>query len=59
MCIRMLPAATWVGGGFIVGVTEMVYNPTMGLTWAVVPLGGTLSLVAGKRVFLFIYIYLY
>ncbi|XP_036933315.1 high-affinity choline transporter 1-like [Acanthopagrus latus] len=43
--------ATWVGGGFIVGVTEMVYNPTMGLTWAVVPLGGTLSLVAGGLFF--------
>ncbi|XP_030251552.1 high-affinity choline transporter 1-like [Sparus aurata] len=43
--------ATWVGGGFIVGVTEVVYNPTMGLTWAVVPLGGTLSLVAGGLFF--------
>ncbi|XP_053272805.1 high-affinity choline transporter 1-like [Pleuronectes platessa] len=27
--------ATWVGGGFIVGTAEMVYTPSMGLTWAV------------------------
>ncbi|XP_060937820.1 high-affinity choline transporter 1-like [Limanda limanda] len=26
--------ATWVGGGFIVGIAEMVYTPSMGLTWA-------------------------
>ncbi|XP_060942872.1 high-affinity choline transporter 1-like [Limanda limanda] len=26
--------ATWVGGGFIVGTAEMVYTPSMGLTWA-------------------------
>ncbi|CAK6982082.1 high-affinity choline transporter 1-like [Scomber scombrus] len=25
--------ATWVGGGFIVGMTEMMYTPSMGLTW--------------------------
>ncbi|XP_053189541.1 high-affinity choline transporter 1-like [Scomber japonicus] len=25
--------ATWVGGGFIVGITEMMYTPSMGLTW--------------------------
>ncbi|XP_036933316.1 high-affinity choline transporter 1-like isoform X1 [Acanthopagrus latus] len=43
--------ATWVGGGFIVGVTEMVYNPTMGLTWAVMPLCSALSLVAGGLFF--------
>ncbi|XP_059215537.1 high-affinity choline transporter 1-like [Centropristis striata] len=28
--------ATWVGGGFIVGTAEMVYTPSMGLTWALV-----------------------
>ncbi|CAB1447430.1 unnamed protein product [Pleuronectes platessa] len=26
--------ATWVGGGLIVGTAEMVYTPSMGLTWA-------------------------
>ncbi|XP_073343494.1 high-affinity choline transporter 1-like [Pagrus major] len=43
--------ATWVGGGFIIGVTEVVYNPTMGLTWAVMPLGSALSFVAGGLFF--------
>ncbi|XP_059215821.1 high-affinity choline transporter 1-like [Centropristis striata] len=28
--------ATWVGGAFIVGTAEMVYTPSMGLTWALV-----------------------
>ncbi|XP_049455831.1 high-affinity choline transporter 1-like [Epinephelus fuscoguttatus] len=27
--------ATWIGGGFIVGTAEMVYTPSMGLTWAI------------------------
>ncbi|CAJ1066839.1 high-affinity choline transporter 1-like [Xyrichtys novacula] len=27
--------ATWVGGGFINGTTEMMYTPSMGLTWTV------------------------
>uniref|UniRef100_A0A8C6WIF6 Uncharacterized protein n=1 Tax=Neogobius melanostomus TaxID=47308 RepID=A0A8C6WIF6_9GOBI len=31
--------ATWVGGGFIVGITEMVYTPSMGLTWVILMLG--------------------
>ncbi|CAJ1066843.1 high-affinity choline transporter 1-like [Xyrichtys novacula] len=30
--------ATWVGGGFIVGTSEMVYTPSMGLTLALVML---------------------
>ncbi|XP_070697701.1 high-affinity choline transporter 1-like [Pempheris klunzingeri] len=30
--------ATWVGGGFIVGTAEMVYTPSMGLTWAILML---------------------
>ncbi|XP_023122534.2 high affinity choline transporter 1-like isoform X1 [Amphiprion ocellaris] len=28
--------ATWVGGGFIVGITEMMYTPSMGLTWTLI-----------------------
>ncbi|KAM3606806.1 uncharacterized protein V6R79_023481 [Siganus canaliculatus] len=28
--------ATWVGGGLIVGTVEMVYTPSMGLTWTIV-----------------------
>ncbi|KAI9519580.1 hypothetical protein NQZ68_026785 [Dissostichus eleginoides] len=30
--------ATWVGGGFIVGTAEIVYLPSMGLTWAILML---------------------
>ncbi|KAK5882891.1 hypothetical protein CesoFtcFv8_021432 [Champsocephalus esox] len=30
--------ATWVGGGVIVGTAEMVYLPSMGLTWAILML---------------------
>ncbi|XP_041804062.1 high-affinity choline transporter 1-like [Chelmon rostratus] len=30
--------ATWVGGGFIVGTVEMVYTPSLGLTWAIMML---------------------
>ncbi|XP_076598399.1 high-affinity choline transporter 1-like isoform X1 [Chaetodon auriga] len=30
--------ATWIGGGFIVGTVEMVYTPSMGLTWTLVML---------------------
>ncbi|XP_033934840.1 high-affinity choline transporter 1-like [Pseudochaenichthys georgianus] len=30
--------ATWVGGGIIVGTAEMVYLPSMGLTWAILML---------------------
>nr|XP_046258047.1 high-affinity choline transporter 1-like [Scatophagus argus] len=28
--------ATWVGGAFIVGTVEMVYTPSMGLTWTII-----------------------
>ncbi|XP_039640427.1 high-affinity choline transporter 1-like isoform X2 [Perca fluviatilis] len=46
--------ATFVGGGLIVGTAEIVYTPSMGLTWAMVMLmaysssfiiGGTMSVV--------------
>ncbi|XP_054879400.1 high-affinity choline transporter 1-like isoform X2 [Poeciliopsis prolifica] len=39
--------ATWVGGGFIVGTAEAVYNPSMGLTWAVMPITATLCFIIG------------
>lgn len=26
--------ATWVGGGYIMGTAEAVYNPSQGLIWA-------------------------
>lgn len=49
MCAcAVLSAATFVGGGFIVGLTEAVYTPTMGLAWAVMPLTAALSFIVGK-----------
>ncbi|XP_060903936.1 high-affinity choline transporter 1-like [Labrus mixtus] len=43
--------ATFVGGGFIVGLTEAVYTPTMGLTWAVMPATAALSFIVGGLFF--------
>ncbi|XP_068183668.1 high-affinity choline transporter 1-like isoform X2 [Antennarius striatus] len=40
--------ATWVGGAFIIGTAEMMYTPSMGLTWtAVVILAYSTSFIAG------------
>ncbi|KAM3612168.1 uncharacterized protein V6R79_003904 [Siganus canaliculatus] len=43
--------ATFVGGGFVVGLTEAVYTPTMGLTWAVMPVTAALSFIIGGLFF--------
>eukprot|EP00064_Thunnus_orientalis_P010476 superscaffoldBa00001430_g10502 len=43
--------ATWVGGGFIVGTAEAVYNPSMGLIWAVMPIAATLCFIIGGLFF--------
>ncbi len=42
------PAATWVGGAFIIGVAESVYDPTKGLIWALIPLQMSISFIIGK-----------
>ncbi|XP_056265575.1 high-affinity choline transporter 1-like [Pseudoliparis swirei] len=45
-------AATWIGGGFIVGTSEMVYNPSMGFVWvSSYILGETLSFIIGGLFF--------
>lgn len=41
-------AATWVGGGFILGVAEAVYTPSLGLVWALMPLQYSVSFIIGK-----------
>lgn len=41
-------AATWVGGAFIIGIAESVYDPTKGLIWALIPLQMSVSFVIGK-----------
>ncbi|KAM8739485.1 high-affinity choline transporter 1-like [Acanthopagrus schlegelii] len=43
--------ATWVGGGFIVGTAEAVYNPSMGLIWAVMPIAATMCFIIGGLFF--------
>ncbi|XP_028458776.1 high affinity choline transporter 1-like [Perca flavescens] len=44
--------ATFVGGGFIVGTAEMVYTPSMGLTWVLVMLMAySSSFIIGGLVF--------
>ncbi|XP_034019840.1 high-affinity choline transporter 1-like [Thalassophryne amazonica] len=39
--------ATWVGGGYIMGTAEAVYDPTKGLVWAVAPVAYFLNLLIG------------
>lgn len=40
--------ATWVGGTFIIGTAETVYDPKLGLIWAVMPLAAALAFCLGK-----------
>ena len=46
MCVRDSPA-TWVGGGYINGTTEVV-AVNGGLVWCQAPIGYALSLVIGE-----------
>ncbi|XP_049614668.1 high-affinity choline transporter 1 isoform X2 [Syngnathus scovelli] len=39
--------ATFIGGGFIVGLSEIVYTPDLGLAWAVMPITTSLSFLIG------------
>uniref|UniRef100_H3CU00 Solute carrier family 5 member 7 n=2 Tax=Tetraodon nigroviridis TaxID=99883 RepID=H3CU00_TETNG len=43
--------ATWVGGGLLMIVTEMVYDPKMGLIWALMPVQYSVSLIIGGLFF--------
>ena len=43
--------ATWVGGGYINGTAEAVYDPGQGLIWCQAPWGYALSLVIGGLFF--------
>ncbi|XP_061582024.1 high-affinity choline transporter 1-like [Cololabis saira] len=44
-------AASFVGGGYILALSEVVYTPTMGLAWAVMPITGAFSLIVGGLCF--------
>lgn len=39
-----------MGGTFIIGTAETVYDPRLGLIWAVMPLAATLAFLVGKIV---------
>ncbi|XP_049426288.1 high-affinity choline transporter 1-like isoform X3 [Epinephelus fuscoguttatus] len=43
--------ATWVGGAFIIGLAETVYDPTKGLIWALIPLQMSISFIIGGLFF--------
>uniref|UniRef100_UPI003AAADE3F high affinity choline transporter 1-like n=1 Tax=Centroberyx gerrardi TaxID=166262 RepID=UPI003AAADE3F len=44
--------ATWVGGGYILGNAEVIYDPTRGLAWAVGPFATFLNLIVGGLFFI-------
>ncbi|KAK5908931.1 hypothetical protein CgunFtcFv8_016947 [Champsocephalus gunnari] len=44
-------SATWVGGTFIIGTAETVYDPKLGLIWAVMPLSATVAFIVGGLFF--------
>uniref|UniRef100_A0A3B4FQ52 High-affinity choline transporter 1-like n=1 Tax=Pundamilia nyererei TaxID=303518 RepID=A0A3B4FQ52_9CICH len=46
-----MTVATWVGGAFIIGVAENVYDPTKGLIWALIPLQISVSFIIGGLFF--------
>lgn len=48
LCVSDSSTATWVGGGFILGVAEAVYTPGLGLVWALMPLQYSVSFIIGK-----------
>lgn len=45
MCVF---TATWVGGGFILGIAEAAYNPTLGAVWALMPVPYVLTFFLGE-----------
>lgn len=51
MCMYVSVAATWVGGAFIIGMAELVSDPTKGLIWALIPVQISISFIIGKCVF--------
>ncbi|MCG8649377.1 MAG: sodium:solute symporter family protein [Pirellulales bacterium] len=43
--------ATWVGGGYLNGTAEAIYDPSQGIVWAQAPWGYALSMVLGGLFF--------
>lgn len=48
MCANVF-AATLVGGGYVLGSAEVVYNPKKGLVWAIGPISLATNLIIGKK----------
>lgn len=49
LCLLFVPStATWVGGGFILGIAEATYNPTLGAVWALMPVPYVLTFFLGE-----------
>ena len=47
--IFVITIATWVGGGYINGTAEAVFDKDRGLVWAQAPWGYSISLAIGKK----------
>ncbi|XP_035693207.1 high affinity choline transporter 1-like [Branchiostoma floridae] len=43
--------ATWVGGGYINGTAEVIFNPKQGAVWCQGPIGSSLGLIIGGLFF--------
>ncbi|XP_030576349.1 high-affinity choline transporter 1-like [Archocentrus centrarchus] len=53
VCVSVFTmTATWVGGGYILGNAEIVYNPTKGLVWAIGPIAFVMNLIIGGLFFI-------
>ncbi|XP_029962365.1 high affinity choline transporter 1-like [Salarias fasciatus] len=47
-----MTSTTWVGGGFILGTVEMMYTPSMGLTWTIIIIASySVSFILGGLLF--------
>ncbi|XP_047431468.1 high affinity choline transporter 1-like [Mugil cephalus] len=43
--------ATWVGGGYVLGNAEVIYDPTKGLVWATAPIAFPINMILGGLFF--------
>lgn len=46
---EFVSTATWVGGGFILGIAEATYNPTLGAVWALMPVPYIVTFFLGEQ----------
>lgn len=48
LLMNCVSTATWVGGGFILGIAEATYNPTLGAVWALMPVPYIVTFFLGE-----------